>query len=69
MSKCLDTYYLNLTYYLHLLPLNEQIIEIKKLHRYIEKYPQFRDTFHTNKYSILKKCKYIKDNITKQLDI
>ena len=45
MSKCLDTYYLNLTYYLHLLPLNEQIIEIKKLHRYIEKYPQIRDTF------------------------
>ena len=54
MSKYIDTHFLNLKYYFHLLPLNEQLIKIKKLKRYAEKYPQQYEFHVYNKYSLIK---------------
>ena len=62
------THYRNLIRYIHLLPTNEQLIQLNNIiQKFIEKYPQFTETKLTPKHSLIKKYKYLKDNILKSI--
>ena len=53
------THYRNLIRYIHLLPTNEQLIQLNNIiQKFIEKYPQFTETKLTPKHSLIKKYKY-----------
>ena len=61
------THYGNLIRYIHLLPINEQLIQLNNIQKFIEKYPQLTETKLTPRHSLIKKYKYLKDNILKSI--
>ena len=61
------THYGNLIRYIHLLPINEQLIELNNIQKFIEKYWHFTETKLTPSHSLIEKYKDLKDDILKSI--